>query len=78
MPAASESGACVVADLTAPVHARVRNLVDLCADADIRFVDAAVLAVVERLGESMLAPLDRRHLRFLRPRHRGSIELQPA
>jgi len=73
-----EAGAYVVADLTPSDYARVRELCDRYADADIGFVDAAVLAVVERLGETKLATLDRRHFSLLRPRHRESIDLVPA
>jgi hypothetical protein len=73
-----EAGAYVVADLTASDYARVRELCDRYADADIGFVDAAVLAVVERLNEPKLATLDRRHFSLLRPRHRDSIDLMPA
>lgn len=73
-----ESGAYVVADLTMDDYARIRQLCDRYADADIGFVDAAVLAVVERLGEPKLATLDRRHFGLLRPRHRDSIDLLPA
>jgi predicted nucleic acid-binding protein len=73
-----ESGAYVVADLTLDDYARIRELCDRYADADIGFVDAAVLAVVERLGEPKLATLDRRHFGLLRPRHRDSIDLLPA
>ncbi len=73
-----EAGAYVVADLAAPDYRRVRELCDRYADADIGFVDAAVLAIVERLGESKLATLDRRHFGLLPPRHRESIDLLPA
>jgi len=73
-----EARAYVVADLEASDYARVRELCDRYADADIGFVDAAVLAIVERLNESKLATLDRRHFGLLRPRHRESIELLPA
>lgn len=73
-----ESGAYRVEDLTPADYARVRELVDRSADADIGFVDAAVLALVERLGESKLATLDRRHFSLLRPRHRESIALLPS
>jgi len=37
-----------------------------------------VLAFVERLRESKLATLDRRHFGLLRPRHRESLDLLPA
>ncbi len=73
-----EDGAYVVADLVVSDYARVRELCDRYADSDIGFVDAAVLAVVERLNEPKLATLDRRHFGLLRPRHRESIELLPA
>ena len=73
-----EAGAYVVADLTRADYARVRELCDRYADADIGFVDAAVLAVVERLGEPKLATLDRRHFGLLRPRHVDALELLPA
>lgn len=73
-----EAGAFVVADLAPSDYARVRELCDRYADADVGFVDAAVLAVVERLNESKLATLDRRHFGLLRPRHRESIDLLPA
>jgi len=73
-----EAGAYVVADLMTTDYARVRELCDRYADGDIGFVDAAVLAIVERFNESKLATLDRRHFGILRPRHRDSIELLPA
>jgi predicted nucleic acid-binding protein len=73
-----EAGAYVIADLIAVDYTRVRELCDRYSDADIGFVDAAVMAVVERYGESKLATLDRRHFSLLRPRHRKSIELLPT
>lgn len=48
---------------------------DRYADADIGFVDAAVLSVVERLNEPKLATLDRRHFSMLCPRHVDALEL---
>lgn len=41
-------------------------------------VDAAVPAIVERLGARKLATLDRRHFSVMRPRHVDAIELLPA
>src|ERR1700691_3322578 len=40
-------------------------------------VDASVLALVERLGESKLAPLDHRHFSVLRPAHVTALNLFP-
>lgn len=73
-----EAGAYSVVDLERADYARVRDLCDRYADADIGFVDAAVFAIVERLEEPKLATLDRRHFALLRPRHRETIELLPA
>ena len=73
-----EARAYVVADLEASDYVRVRELCDRYADADIGFVDAAVLAIVERLNEPKLATLDRRHFGVLRPRHMESIALLPT
>ena len=62
----------------ARVASRIRELCDRYADADIGFVDAAVFALVERLGEPKLATLDRRHFSLLRPRNRDTIDLLPV
>ena len=73
-----EDGAFDVAELVAADYTRMRELCDRYADSHIGFVDAAVLAVVERLGEPKLATLDRRHFDILRPRHVDALELIPA
>jgi predicted nucleic acid-binding protein len=70
-------GALNVADLTPPDYVRVRELRQRYGDFDIGLVDAAVLAVTERLGEPKLATLDRRHFSVLRPRHVDALELLP-
>jgi hypothetical protein len=72
------TGAYAVEELVAEDYARVRELCDRYADADIGFVDAAVLSVVERLNEPKLATLDRRHFSILRPRHVDALELLPS
>jgi uncharacterized protein len=72
-----ERGAYSVVDLAPSDYRRVRDLCDRYADADVGFVDAAVMAIVERLDEDKLATLDRRHFGMLRPRHRASVVLLP-
>ena len=67
-----------VEDLRDSDYERVRELCEQYADARVGFVDAAVLAVVERLGEPKLATLDRRHFTLMRPRHVDALELLPA
>jgi len=72
-----DAGAYAVANLLPEDYRRVRDLCDRYADADIGFVDAAVLAVAERLNEPKLVTLDRRHFGFLRPRHVDALHLLP-
>jgi predicted nucleic acid-binding protein len=67
-----------IADLLPPDYVRVGELMDRYSDLDVGFVDAAVLAVTERLGEPKLATLDHRHFGVLRPRHVETLELLPA
>jgi len=67
----------VVEDLVIADYRRARELCDKYADSDIGFVDAAVMAVVERLNEPKVATLDHRHFRMLRPRHVDSLILLP-
>lgn len=71
------AGAFVVEDLAIADYRRVRELCDRYTDADVGFVDAAVLAVTERLGEPKLATLDRRRFGMLRPRHVDVLTLLP-
>ncbi|MBI4322367.1 MAG: PIN domain-containing protein [Chloroflexi bacterium] len=70
-------GAFEVEDLVPQDYRRVREICDQYADADIGFVDAGVLAVVERLNEPKLGTLDRRHFGMLRPRHVDALQLLP-
>lgn len=71
------AGAYRVEELVANDYRRVRELCDRYADADIGFVDAAVLAVVERLDEPKLATLDHRHFGTVRLRHVDALWLLP-
>ncbi|MBI2616192.1 MAG: hypothetical protein HYW52_11075 [Gemmatimonadetes bacterium] len=71
------AGAYQVEALQPEDYRRVRELCDRYADRDIGFVDAAVIAVVERLNEPKLATLDRRHFGVLRPRHVDALRLLP-
>jgi predicted nucleic acid-binding protein len=66
-----------VEDLKAEDYRRVRELCDRYADSDIGFVDASVVAIVERLNEPKVATLDRRHFGLIRPRHVNALRLLP-
>lgn len=70
-------GAYAVEDLLPEDYARAADICEQYADARVGFVDAAVLSVVERLGERKLATLDHRHFGLLRPRHVEALELLP-
>lgn len=72
------AGVYLVERLLEADYRRVRDLCAQYADADIGFVDAAVLTIVERLNEPKLATLDRRHFAMLRPRHVDALILLPA
>jgi predicted nucleic acid-binding protein len=67
-----------VEDLTDSDYQRVGKLLDTYADLRVGFVDAAVLAIVERLREPKLATLDHRHFSVMRARHVDALELLPA
>lgn len=60
------------ADLT-----RAAELESKYADLDLGLVDAAILAICERLDQSTLATLDRRHFSVLRPKHCPHLTLLP-
>ncbi len=66
-----------IQNLTLEDYERAAYLCDRYSDSDIGFVDAAVLAVVERLNEPKLATLDHRHFGMLRPRHVDALRLLP-
>jgi predicted nucleic acid-binding protein len=72
------AGALEVADLTGRDYERIEELLRTYADLRVGFVDAAVLAVVERLREPKLATLDHRHFSVMRPQHVAALELLPT
>ena len=71
------SGAYSVEELRPEDYQRIREVCDRYADSDIGFVDAGILAVVERFNEPKLATLDHRHFSALRPRHTDALLLLP-
>lgn len=72
-----DDGAFDVEPLTAADYRRISTLLTTYGDLRVGFVDAAVLAVVERLREPKLATLDRRHFGAMRPRHVAALTLLP-
>jgi predicted nucleic acid-binding protein len=72
-----KAGAFTVEPMIAEDYDRVGALIADYADQRIGFVDASVLAIVERLREPKLATLDHRHFAVMRPRHTRALDLLP-
>jgi predicted nucleic acid-binding protein len=57
---------------------RAAELEQAYADLDLGLVDACTIALCERLEETAVATLDRRHFSVVRPRHCTHLTLLPA
>ena len=57
--------------------ARCATLQRKYSDLRLGVVDASVIALIERLDESKVATLDRRHFSFVRPTHTHALRLLP-
>ena len=75
--ASIEDGSVEVVDLVPSDYARVRTLMDQYADFPLGMVDAAVVAVAERLREDVIATLDHRHFSVVKPLHCEAFTLVP-
>ena len=56
---------------------RAAELVEQYADLPLGGTDASIIALAERLGETELATIDRRHFTVVRPSHTESFKLLP-
>jgi predicted nucleic acid-binding protein len=56
---------------------RIDELLGTYSDLLLGMVDASVVAACERLGQTTLATLDRRHFGAVRPRHVAAFTLVP-
>jgi predicted nucleic acid-binding protein len=72
-----EAGAYLLAPTTEADLVRAADLEVRYANLRLGFVDAAVIALCERLGEPKVATLDRRDFSVVVPRHVGSLQLLP-
>jgi predicted nucleic acid-binding protein len=57
---------------------RMAELVETYLDLPLGIVDAAVIAIAERLRLAEVATLDRRHFSVVKPRHVAAFALLPA
>lgn len=73
-----DRGAFAIEDLQPRDYVRAGELMLDYADLRLGFVDAAVLAVTERLSERQVATLDRRHFAVVRLDHTDELELLPT
>ena len=69
--------ALVVEQVTKADRERIAEILEGYADNPIGYVDASVIAIAERLGEEMIATLDRRDFAVARPRHVEAFTLLP-
>jgi predicted nucleic acid-binding protein len=71
------SGQLVIEHVDSADLERAAELVETYSDLPLGTVDAAVVAIAERLGASKIATLDRRHFTVVRPIHVPAFELLP-
>ena len=71
------AGEFTVVDLTATDWGPCAELIARYVDLDLGLIDAAVVAVAERLSITTLASIDRRDLLVVRPSHCDAFELIP-
>jgi hypothetical protein len=67
-----------VAELEDDDIPRMAELVDTYLDLPLGIVDAAVIAIAERLRLAEVATIDHRHFSVVRPRHVPAFTLLPA
>jgi len=70
-------GALHVENLTTADWARVHELVTTYADLPLGGTDASIITIAERLGQTRIATLDRRHFTVIRPAHLDAFDLIP-
>lgn len=71
------AGAFTLERTTFDDYKRIAEILEKYSDADVGLVDASILATVERLRETKLATLDRKHFSLMRPRQVDALQLLP-
>ncbi len=64
--------------LTSTDWARITELLDTYANISLDAADASIIAVAERLDQTVIATLDERDFRIVRPNHTDAFELLPG
>jgi hypothetical protein len=70
-------GAFEVVDLVRADYTRTADLVDTYENLSLGFVDAAIVAVAERMGITRVATLNHRDFAIVRPSHAPRLTLVP-
>jgi predicted nucleic acid-binding protein len=71
------NGDLILEGLTRDDLRRIAAVLAKYADARVDFVDAAIVALAERLKVTRILTLDRRHFELFRPQHCAAFEILP-
>jgi len=70
-------GDLTIDELTDPDLKRIADLVETYTDLPLGGTDASIITLAERLGQTTIATLDRRHFNVVRPNHTQGFEIVP-
>lgn len=70
-------GSLAIENLVGDDWVRIHELVTGYGDLPLGGTDASVIAIAERLGQTRVATLDRKHFSVVRPKHCSGFELVP-
>lgn len=71
------SGELTIVQTTAADFERAANVLEKYADSRVDFVDAAIVALAERLNLTRILTVDRRHFGLFKPSHCEFFEIVP-
>lgn len=71
-------GQITVEGLTSGDWTRVAELIDTYSNISLDAADASIVAIAERLDQSVVATLDERDFRIIQPAHTDAFELLPG
>lgn len=67
-----------IVDLTGADWARIAALLDTYTNIGLDAADSSIIAIAERLDQTVIATLDERDFRIVRPAHTEAFELLPG
>lgn len=71
-------GDITIEELNRDDWARIAELIGTYSDAALDAADASIVAVAERLDQTVIATLDQRDFRIVRPAHTDAFDLLPG